>query len=108
MRLNLPRQRKLHENPVHQRVGVEALDDGEQLDLGRLGRQLEQGTLDAGLFAGGLLIADIDGAGRVIPHEHRRQMRGHSGLRFVRGRVARDFGAQRFGDLAAIDDLCRH
>ena len=67
------RQRQLHQDAMHRRVAVQAVHQRQQLRLARVGGQV---VLEGG-HAGGLrlavLVADIDGARRVLADQHHSQ-----------------------------------
>ena len=73
--VDMLRQRQLHQNPVHLRIGVQSGDDSEQLLLGdRLGladRRVANAHLGRSLG----LARHITHAGGVLAHENHHQMR---------------------------------
>ena len=102
-RVDLRRQRQLHQDAVHRRVGVEALQQRQQLGLARFRRQPVLERAHAGL--GGLprLRADVDLAHRVVAHQHHRQAGGETGLRGEPRHHLGDPRAQPLGERLAVD-----
>ena len=102
------RQRALHEDAVHGRIGVEAVDQRVELGLRRARRKLVVKRLHARL--GGLLVLapHVDLRGGIGAHEHR----GEAGLRPTAGNqlahALRHALADRPGDGRAVEDLCAH
>ena len=67
--------RQLAEDPADLVVGVEALDERDDLGARDVGRQREVEALHADLGAGLLLALDVDRRRRVVADEDRRQAR---------------------------------
>src|SRR4029078_7846516 len=67
--------RKLAENAVDRRVGVEVVDQVQDLGARRAGAQLELVGGDAGLLARPVLAGDVDRAGGVVADDQRGQAR---------------------------------
>jgi len=84
--VDLRRQRQLDEDAMHTGVGVEAIDDLDQLNLRHVGGKAQHVAIDAGGPARPFLVADVDLAGRDVADQNGRQARGHS----VFGHEARD------------------
>jgi hypothetical protein len=101
-------QRKLHQDAVHLRVGVEALHERQDLLLGGALGQLVLERLHANLDGLLGLVLHIDLAGRVLAHEHHREPRGKpmAGLKCLH--VRRHLLANICCDGFAIDDLGCH
>ena len=95
------RQRELDEDGVHVRVRVECRQRGQQIGLGwcRAGRRMVRAS-QARLPRGAVLVADIDGAGRVLAD----QDDGQAGLVGQRGDVGGEGGAQRGGQRPAVQE----
>ena len=79
------RQRKLHDEAVDVRIGVQPGDLGKQSLFGRLLGQAKHGRAEAHLAAAFLLMSDIRLARAVVPDQNGRQMRrpvsgGHESL----------------------------
>jgi hypothetical protein len=101
------RQRQLDQDAVDLRVGVELVDQVEQLGLGGTGRQVVVMRLDADLLGGTALVAHVHGRGRVAADQHHGQARaaatgGHAGVDAHLQAVE-----QVLGDAAAIKDAGR-
>lgn len=69
------RQRKLHDEAVDVRIGVQPGDLGKQSLFGRLLGQAKHGRAEAHLAAAFLLMSDIRLARAVVPDQNGRQMR---------------------------------
>ena len=75
-RLSRPlRQRQLHQDPVHVLPAVHLLHQRQQLLLGGFGGQMVVQAPHPALGAVLLLVADVYGAGGVVPHQNHRQTR---------------------------------
>ena len=66
---NVLGQWQLYQQSVHVGIAVGLVYDVEQLLLGRGLGQIDQMTIEADVFAGGNLIADIDLRGGILAHE---------------------------------------
>jgi hypothetical protein len=66
-------ERELDEQAVDRVVGVQLLDEREQLGLGRRLRQPHVAGLDAHLLRRPVLAADVDVRGRVVADEDGRE-----------------------------------
>ena len=60
---------------MHGGVGVQLVDQLEQIGLAGLGRQSDDVAVHAGRSDGVLLVADVDPARRVVADQHDRQPR---------------------------------
>ena len=69
------RQRQLHQDPVHVLPAVHVLHQRQQLLLGGFGGQMVVQAPHPALGAVFLLVADVYGAGGVVPHQDHRQTR---------------------------------
>ena len=67
--VDLPGQGQLHQDAMDRRIGVQAVDCGQELILGGLAGQPQDGPVHPGRLAGGLLVADVDLAGRIVAHQ---------------------------------------
>jgi len=96
------RQRQLHQDAMHRRVAVQAVHQRQQLRLGRVVRQ----AVLKGRHAGGrrlaVLVADIDGACRIVADQHHGEA-GPDGSRQRRD-LGRDPPAQLRRERLAVDD----
>ena len=75
VRIDLLRQRHLHEDSVNRRIVVQLVDDREQLVLRDRRRPTNRLAVHAELDARALLGADVDRARRIVADEHDRQAR---------------------------------
>ena len=75
VRIDLRRQRQLHQDAVDRLVLVQLGDQLEQLVGRGARRQAVQLAFDADRLARLALVADVDFAGRIVAHEHRGQAR---------------------------------
>ena len=107
-RIDLRRQRQLHQDAVHGGIGVELADKTEQLVGAGRGRQMKIERLHADFDDGARLAADIGFARRIFADQDHRQ----AGNETLRGRQAprlrRHGGAQLRGDRLAVDDAGSH
>ncbi len=104
--IDMVRKRELDQDPVDPVVGSELGDQGQQLVLRSVARQPVVDRLHAGLFAGAVLVGDVDLGGRVVADDHRRQDR-HPAARFDERRdLGGDPRPDQSGDLLAVDDFC--
>ena len=71
--VDVPRQRKLHEDPVDLVVRVQLVDEGEHVGLRGVGRQPDVAGVDPRLGRCLVLPRDVDVRGRVVADEHRRE-----------------------------------
>ena len=107
VRVEVLRQRQLHEDAVHRRIRVQPGNVAEQFGFGRFGRQACEKGADADLLARLDLVAHVHGRGRVVAHEdHREAGRvAGGGQRLDAGNEAAAGGR---GKRLAVDDACRH
>ena len=98
------RQRKLDEEPMDPRVGVETVHHREELALCRRVRQPDGLGMHAELLAGLSLHAHIDLARGVVAHQHHRQSRDDA-LRLQRVDVGGQLGAHHVADSLAINEV---
>ncbi len=107
-RIDLRRQRQLHQDAVHGGIGVELTDKTEQLVGAGRGGQMKVERLHADFDDGARFAADIGFARRIFADQDHRQ----AGDETLRGRQAprlrRHGGAQFRGDRFAIDDPGGH
>ena len=73
--VDLLRQRQLHEDAVDRWVGVEPVDQRQQIGLAGVGGQAVLEALHPGLDRRLALVADIDLARRILADQHDRQAR---------------------------------
>ena len=100
-------QGQLHQNAVDGRIGVQGAYLTLQRLLGGILRHADGHGMHARLFAADALVAHINLAGRVVPHQNHRQARGHTPLlqrRYLPGDVCPKL--LRHG--LAVQQLCRH
>ena len=88
--IDLLRQRHLHEDAMYGIVGVEPLDEREELGLGGRRRQPDRLPRHAGLARRLLLAADVDRARRIVADQHHGEA-GHDTPLAQRGDVGGDF-----------------
>ena len=87
-RIDVLGQRQLHEDPVHGRIGVEGLDQRQQLRFARLRGQIVLDRTEAARLGGPALAGDITLARRVLADENDRETRRQP----MRDQRARLFG----------------
>src|SRR5690554_747943 len=83
------------------------MHDIEQLLLGNIGIQSYDARVQAGLLAGGCLVAYVDLRGGVFPHQHHGQA-GHDACRLEILYPLGDVGLDGVGQGLAIDNTCGH
>jgi hypothetical protein len=98
---------ELHEDAVHLLVGVQLLDERDELVLRDARVEVVVPRLDADLGHGLALAAHVDLRGGVVTHEDRREA-GRDPLVAELTHLLGDFLANVRGDRLAVDDLCRH
>src|SRR5215510_12950513 len=103
-RVYVLRQRHLHENAVDAIVGIESIDDLEELLLSDRGGTSNRFAMHPELVARPLLRADVYCACRVVAHEDDRQpRRDATRLQYLNLRSHLDFYV--LGEPGAVDDL---
>jgi len=107
LRVDVPRQRQLHQDAVDGRIVVEGFDARQQGGFAHVGVVCFEYRVQAAVFAGLDLVAHIDLAGRVVADQHHGQARGDA-LHFEGLGAVGDFGAQLFGQGIAINQLGGH
>jgi hypothetical protein len=108
IRVQMPRQRQLHQDPVHRRVLVQPPHQRQQVGLRGVRRQpvLERGHADLDRLLA--LRTHIDLAGRILAHQHHRQPR-HQPVIGLQGRdMGRHIGADAGRKGLAVKDRGRH
>ena len=105
--IDVRRQRQLHQDAVHRRIGIQARDQFEHLRFGRIGRQGMVEGLHAAFLASLDLVAHIDLRGRIHAHQNDRE----PGLQTARAQGRDAFAkpqTQRLRERLAVDDLRAH
>ena len=108
LRVDLRRQRELHQDAVHGRIGVEPADQREQLGLGRGRRQPMIERPHAAADGHLHLAADIDLARRIVADQHDREPGRDAAVADQPVHRVGDLAAQVRRDRLAVDDVCRH
>ena len=106
--IDLLRQRQLHQDAMHRRVGVELLHQRHQFGLVDAVRQPMIERLHAGFLRRLGLAADIGLARRIVAGQHDRKPGRNAMLRGETFHLARDPDAKLRRDRLAVDDLCAH
>jgi hypothetical protein len=107
LRIDVLRQRHLHQDAVDGRVGVQGGDAVQQGRFRQVGLVFFQHRVEADVAAGLDLVAHVDVAGRVFAD----QDHGQAGLLAGGGEfggAGGDFGAQLLGKLDSVDQLGGH
>jgi hypothetical protein len=103
-RVDMFRQRQLHQNAMNLGVAVQVADYRQQFALRRFGGQAMRPGFHAYLFGGASLVADIDLARRILANQNGGESRS-----LAAGRNFRlHFLAHAFGDGGAVDDARAH
>ena len=105
--LDVVGQRKLHQDAMHRRVGVEALDQAQKLLCVGLGREAVLEALHADLARALGLGADVDLARRILAHQHHGEAR-HDAEALQALDLCRHSRLERLGRRLAVDDRGRH
>jgi len=107
VRIDVLRQRHLHQDAVDARVRVQRGDALQQRGFGEVGRVALQHRAHAGAFAVGDLVLHVDLAGRIVADQDHRQA-GAMALGRQRCGAFRHSCAQGAGERVAVDQLCSH
>ena len=105
--INLLRRRRLHENAVDFRIGVQFGDQGKHLLHRRVGGEHPFLRIDAKLGALLHLGIDVDLRCGIVADQHHRQS-GRTPLRLQRFHPARGLLVDLPGNLLAVDNFRRH
>jgi hypothetical protein len=101
-------KRQLDQDTVHRGIGIELLDQRQQLGLARVRGQAVLEALHARLARGLALAADIDGGGGVLADQHHRQP-GRAARRLAEcGNPFGDAGAKPRRICLAVDHCRAH
>ena len=101
------RQRQLHENAVHLRVGVQPMNFGFDLRVWRVSGKCIHGGMQTYLSAGLDFVGHIDLGRCVVPHDDDRQPRRNATGFQIAGDCG-TFFAHLAGYGIAIDNFCDH
>ena len=93
---------------MDRRIGVQAVDCGQELVLGRLGRQPQDRSVHPGRLAGGLLVADVDLAGRIVADQDDGQAGHDPGFERESRDIRRHLAANLLGQGSSIENLGGH
>ena len=103
--MDLPGERELDQDAVHRVVGVELVEQGQELRLGGLGGEPEGAAQHADLGAPLDLAAHVDLRGGVLAHQHGDELRRPgAGLDHGAG-ARRGFRADLGGGSLSIEDF---
>ena len=102
------RQRQLHQNAMHARIGIELCDQRQQIGLRRVRSELVLERRHARGFGLLRLVAHVDFGGRVIAHQHNREARREVMFTLHARHFIGDARAQVCGNDFSIDDFGRH
>ena len=97
-------QRQLHQDAVDLRVGVEAVDQGQQFVVAGVGRQVVVDRADAHFLRRTAFVAHIDAGGRIVADQHHRQARARLARRHARVDLGLEVVEQVLGDALAVED----
>ena len=107
-RIDLTRQRQLHQHAVNLGIGIELADETEQLGLGNAGAgpvlEIPEARVERGLVLG----AHIDLARGILAHEHGREARHHAMLALQSLRRFRHTRTERRRPRLAVDQPRDH
>src|SRR6185312_7069627 len=102
------RQRRLHQDAVDGRIGVELVDQREQFFLRRAARQVVVEGSEADLVAGLALVAHVHRRGGVVAHQHHSEARRGMALRLALGDASANPLQQFLRDAFAVENACAH
>ncbi|MDF3009544.1 MAG: hypothetical protein K0S03_340 [Burkholderiales bacterium] len=83
-RIDVARQRQLHQDAVDCGIGIERLDSLQQFGLADRCLELEDLRLHPGFLAGERLVADVDARGRIVAGEDHGEAGPYAALRKMR------------------------
>ncbi|MOA09598.1 hypothetical protein D3C78_1294410 [compost metagenome] len=107
-RVEVLRQWQLDEDAVDGRIGVQAVDQGEQVILGGVRRKVIGLGKEADLFAILALVCDIDLRGGVAADQDHGQAGNAQPLVAPFNDALGYLLAEAGGDRFAVDQLCSH
>ncbi len=99
---------QLDEDPVHQGIGVQILDQAQQFVLADIGRYVVAERGNADFFTGSLFHAHVGGRILALANQHRGQAGHAPGLGPHVGYFGGDFFTNGGGNGLAVDDFCGH
>ncbi len=102
------RQRQLHQDAVDLGIGIESVDQRQQLGFAGAGRQVVVERLDADLFRRAALVAHVDGGRRIAADQHHRQARPRLPGRQPRIDPQLELVEQFVGDAPPVEDAGRN
>ena len=105
---DLPGQRQLHQDAIHPLVGVELIDQSEELGLRSQRRQVVGERHDADLFTGATLAAHVHRGGWVIADLDDCESGAPCAAGYRRGDGPAHLGLDVLSQLPAVDELCCH
>src|SRR5262245_28895368 len=106
--IDVPWQRHLDEDPVDPLVGVEILDQAQELGLRRRVWQVVADRDETALLARETLVADVDLRSGIVAHEQHGEAWATTTTRGKPVAVLADLAPHCRRDRLAVDDLCRH
>ena len=106
--INVSRQWKLDENPMHAAVLIQIPHEPEQLLLSRAFRKTVHGTLQPGLLTRSFFVANIHFTRRIMTDEHCHEVRNHLSHSRELPDFVREFRPDLFRDDLPVDYNCCH
>ena len=108
LRVDMRRQRQLHQDAVDGRIDVQGIDQRQHLLLrGRTG-QVVRDAGDAGTLARPLLVAHIHRRGRIVADQDDCQAGTAFALRLAFGHLVVDHCEDGVGHGLAVENSCAH
>ena len=104
--IEMSRQRQLHENAVHRRVGVKACNQCKQLRFARIGGERMHIRANADLLACAVLVAHIDLRCGIVADNHHGKPGDLAGFLCKCGNRAADLTANRLRRLFSVYPNC--
>ena len=101
-------QRRLHQDAVHVRVGIETVDQGEQVGLGGVGGKVMIERAKTDLVAGLALVAHVHRRGGIAADQHHGQPGRGQPLRHPRSDPQTQLLQQFLGDAFTVEYACAH
>ncbi len=108
VRIDVRRQRQLHEDAVDLRIGVEFVDQRGEFGLCRRCRQVVIARAETDVLAGTALVANVYSGSSIISDQHNGQPRRRPALRHALDHTRVQVVEQFVGNAFAIEDPGGH
>ncbi len=108
VRVQVRRQRQLHQNAVNLRITIQLLDQGNQFGLCRRCRQIVVARTKANMCTGTALVAHVDGRCRIVADENNGEAGHGKPLLLAQLNPRAKFVKQVIRDALAVQYSCGH